>query len=118
MGFRSPTCASRSTGKSLMAYRTEVEAQGQARHSKEVYKKDLSSYQCSACQLWHLRPTKPPREAWPECSYCQGRDGNFKISYPSEEDAERQAERISDRTYVRLRAYECRHEYAWHLTSK
>lgn len=118
MGFRSPTCASRSTGKPLMAYQSEVEAQGQARFSTVSLGRDMSSYRCTACQLWHLRPATPARKQWSKCSYCVGRDGAAKASYPTFEDAERQAERSSERSYVRLRAYECAHTGDWHLTSK
>lgn len=118
MGFRSPTCASRSTGKPLMAYQSEVEAQGRARLSTVSLGRDMSSYRCTACQLWHLKPSRPAREQWSKCSYCVGRDGKSKASYPTQQEAERQAERSRERSYVRLRAYGCAHSAAWHLTSK
>ena len=67
MGIRSLTCASRSTGKPLMAYRSEAEAKSQARHSNEVYKQNLTHYQCIKCKEWHLKPShaRPAAEKWP-----------------------------------------------------
>lgn len=117
MAFRSPTCASRSTGKPLMAYLSEVEAKEQARHSKEVHNTDLTNYQCSRCQLWHMRPARPPRRVL-KCAVCQGSDGQYKTNYASEAEAQRQADRLSNGLYLQLRAYECFHSGGWHLTSK
>lgn len=118
MGFRSPNCASRSTGKPLMAYQSKVEAQGCADHLKNVLGKAISSYQCSRCQLWHLKPSVAERETFGKCCYCQARDGTQKVSYPTQEEAERQADRLSERSFVTLRAYCCPHTSAWHLTSR
>lgn len=114
MGFRSPTCASRSTGKPLMAYATEAEAQSQACQTKASVSRDFCSYHCHVCRLWHLKPEPPNRERWARCGYCEGRDGSAKVSYPTSDDAERQAERF----FERLRAYECPYTDAWHLTSR
>ena len=117
MAFRSPSCASRSTGKPLMAYLSEVEAQSQARHSKEVHNTDLSSYQCRRCKLWHMRPASPPHRVV-KCFFCKGRDGQYKTSYASEAEAQRQADRLSNGSYLQLRPHECFHSGDWHLTSK
>ena len=118
MGFRSPTCTSRSTGKPLMAYQSEVEAQCQARLSTISFGQELASYKCPTCQLWHLRPAGQSDRQRSECRYCVGRDGRAKVSYPTQEDAERQAEQLARRSNVRLRAYGCAHTGDWHLTSK
>jgi hypothetical protein len=106
-----PTCVSSRTGKPLLAHSSETKAQREALRAKLKYNSDLEPYHCSDCQLWHLKPAQ-----WPECGYCRGRDGGRKISYPSIEVAEEKAARLSECSYVRLRAYECFHERAWHLT--
>jgi len=116
MGHRSASCFSKKTGKSLMAYGSEAEALQQAHHTRVKYQNDLAPYRCRTCNLWHLAP-KNSRIQLETCSFCQGRDGNFKLSYPDEEFAERRAEKLSMATYARLRPYECPYGEGWHLTS-
>ncbi len=117
MGYRSSTCSSRSTGKPLMAYSSETEALNQAQHARAVYKNDMAPYRCSRCSLWHLA-LQVSRRPLLKCDYCQGRDGNYKNAYPTEERASRHAALIEERAGISLRAYECRHGDGWHLTSK
>lgn len=107
-------CVSSMTGKPLSAHFSESFALADAVRIKLKYGNDLIPYHCSRCQQWHLGKG---REKWPECSYCRGRGGDYKISYPTERDAVEQAARLERGSYVRLRVYECRHEHAWHLTS-
>jgi hypothetical protein len=111
MLFPLSTCKSGRTGKPLLALYSESRAHEEASRVKQRYNNDQTPYLCSVCQLWHLKPKQ-----WRECSYCCGRDGRYKISYPTEAVAEEQAARLSESSYTRLRVYECRHENAWHLT--
>lgn len=113
MGYRSSTCCSRRTGKPLMSYSSEYEANEQAGYSARVHQTILEPYQCEQCSYWHLAPRK---ERFEYCYWCVGRNRQPKLSYPSEEVAEDQVERIP--TWRRLRAYECPRGDGWHLTSK
>lgn len=113
MGFRSSTCCSRGTGKPLMAYPSEYEADQQAQYSARIYQTQLEPYKCDRCRYWHLAPRV---ERFEYCYRCVGRNRQPKLSYPSEEAAEDNAERIP--TSARLRAYPCPCGDGWHLTSK
>lgn len=100
-----------------MAYASEAEAMKQAHYALAKYQNDQAPYQCQECNLWHLAPKKR-RTSFELCAYCQGRDRNYKLSYPDEYTAEEHAERLSMTTHARLRPYECPHGEAWHLTSR
>lgn len=117
MGHRSTTCSSKKTGKPVMAYLTKAEAAKQAHYTQASHKIDLDAYQCKKCNLWHLAP-KRLSISFNECWHCQGRDGRFKVTYPSEDIANERAEILGSKAYVHLRPYECPHGEGWHLTSR
>lgn len=113
MGYRSSTCCSRRTGKPLMTYSSQREAAQQAQYSARAYQTYLEPYQCQHCNSWHLAPRVPRFE---HCDWCVGQNRQPKLTYPSEEIAVDQADRILSST--RLRVYECPRGVGWHLTSK
>lgn len=117
MGHRSESCFSKKTGKPLIVYGCEAEALQQAHYTRVTYQNDLAPYLCRVCNLWHLAPKKLSIQLQP-CFCCRGRNGNYKLSYPDEEFAERRAEKLSTDSYARLRPYACPHGDGWHLTSR
>ncbi len=123
MTHESSTCFKKSK-KPLMAYVCAADAQQEAGRLKDRYQRDMAPYVCTVCGFWHLahrpKPKPKPRPQLYRCHYCQGKNGEDKITYPSEDFAERRAEYLCDvqRLYFGLRAYECPHGEGWHLTSR
>lgn len=116
MGHRSTTYSSKKTGKPVMAYSTKAEAEKHAHYAQSSYQIDLDAYHCKRCNLWHLAPKKL-HISFNECRHCQGRDGKYKVTYPSEDIANERTEIVGGKAHVHLRLYACPHCDGWHLTS-
>ena len=99
-----------------MAYTSEAEAAFQAKYTLVRYQQHQAPYKCSTCNFWHLA-SKMARALFETCSYCHSRDGNYKLTYPDINIAERRAEALEATAGKIMRPYECPHGEGWHLTS-
>ncbi len=93
MNQKSETCFGKQSKEPLTEYDTEIEAEEAAEYANENYQRNLTPYQCSKCFLWHLG-LKDRQTPSKKCRFCTGRDGNYKDSYLSKEDAQRRADII------------------------
>ncbi|SFC28228.1 hypothetical protein SAMN05660443_2059 [Marinospirillum celere] len=114
MSKKSSTCFSRNTGKALVYYESEREAQQGADYAYARYESDMVPYKCSSCGFWHLSPRKnhtPSRKC-----ICSSGSGRPKALYLTQQDAMNRAEVIRQEKGISLRAYQCPHYSGWHLT--
>lgn len=108
---KSTTCMSKSTGKPLTEYYSELEAERSANIVQINRGNNLIPYRCNKCRYWHLAPKErhtPSRR----CYYC-GKD-----LYETQDAAEKRADILYIERGVQLRVYFCNYQYGWHLTSK
>jgi hypothetical protein len=115
MGIKSDSCFSKRTGKPLTEYDTKYQAQEGADYANSTYDNDLSPYQCSHCELWHLSP-RDRQTSSSKCNACVGGNGQYKDLYSTQEYAEKRASILYEERSIRLTAYKCPYYSGWHLT--
>lgn len=98
-----------------MEYDSAAEAREAALAGRRFGRR-LEPYACDTCGCWHLAPAGGPAPVAPGCS-CTGRDGQYKDTYRTREDAQRRADLVFAESRVRLRVYRCRSGTGWHLTA-
>lgn len=113
--MKSETCFGKLSGKPLIQYYDQEEAQVAANYCKEFYGNDMSPYRCDKCDLWHLSP-KSRQTPSQKCNRCTGGYGVEKASYHSKNAARLRASIIYDEQGISLRVYKCKYGSGWHLT--
>jgi len=115
MAIKSSTCFGKKSKKPLTEYWSEGDAREAAAEQRSRYGGDLMPYRCSRCDAWHLAPKGRHTPSTP-CRQCTGSEGEPKMTYRSEKEAERRAGILLKEKGVRLRVYLCPGGGGWHLT--
>lgn len=113
--YQSETCIGVISGKPLMAYESESEANEAIEHVRFEYQQEMIAYRCSKCGDWHLAPQNrqtPSRT----CPYCIDSQGAPKQAYATKQGAVMRSNILLKERGIRLYAYECECGYGWHLT--
>lgn len=112
---KSAICMSSRTGQPLAEFASESEARDAIEYQQRAFDRQQSCYRCERCTRWHLAPTERFTPSSVRC-HCRGADGNAKLAYRSEAEAERRATILRMESGRWLRVYECPDGAGWHLT--
>lgn len=113
----SKRCTNPRTNKPRRSYFSESEAAIAADEFRARFGTDQVPYRCRpGCEEWHLglRANHTPSAPCPDCTSS---GGGPKMSYETEEGAQRRAALIRKTKGVDLRVYDCPYGNGWHLTS-
>jgi len=89
----SRTCYGSISGRPLLAYDTEQEAEWAKDYQNHCQNRNMGAYQCERCGKWHLAPQGHGMTKR-KCLFCTGSDGSNKDIYPTSEEAKQQADRV------------------------
>ena len=84
----SSTCYGKISGKTLTQYDCYYKAMCAASRVSEEHDKEMVSYKCERCQLWHLTPIERQTEHTNWSCMCKDENGQSKDCYKSKEDAQ------------------------------
>jgi len=113
----SRTCYGSISGRPLMAYDTEQEAEWAKDYQNHCQNRNMEAYQCGRCGKWHLAPQGHGMSK-SKCLFCTGSDGSSKDIYVTAADAKRQADRVKKEKGIQLDVYRCPAGSGWHLTHR
>lgn len=116
MGFDSPDCFGKISGKPLKSYYTERDAIEAASYVKNKYGNEQVAYKCNNCGYWHLSPAN--RQTPSRTCSCVDSHGKPKQLYKTREDAEKRRDIIFREQGKDLDVYRCKVSSGWHLTHK
>ena len=120
----SSSCYGKISGKALTQYDCYYKAMCAAAYVSEEHGKEMVSYKCERCQLWHLTPIERQTEHTNWSCMCKDENGQSKDCYKSKEDAQRRAQILKKEMGANLYVYQCPEtdkdyfDCIWHLTKK
>ncbi|MDR0453314.1 MAG: hypothetical protein LBH05_00715 [Deferribacteraceae bacterium] len=112
--FKSGCCFKRN-GEPLTSFYSEYEAVDGARHVKIEHGTELTPYQCSVCNYWHLsrKDRQTPSKV---CKYCVDSHKQPKQLYLTESSAKTRSEILEKEKGTMLKIYKCPYQKGFHLT--